>query len=213
MPWALQARGKSLGDAHPLARGRVGPRRDNRQPAAAENVRLAIRAAEMLGSSVILLAFFEKDAPDMAREDSYGPIVAMLRKMAPCAAEAGVALGLENSLSPADNAKLVDLVGHPAVRVYYDLYNMSTYGHGEQAIPGVKLLGKDRICAVHVKNGGKRIDEPGPIDWAAAFHQFSEIGYEGWFTYETSHANLQHCIEDVKANNVFLRQHVRMPAA
>jgi sugar phosphate isomerase/epimerase len=182
-------------------------------PAAAESIRLSIRAAEMLGSNALLLAFFKKDAPDMTREDSYGPIVALLKEVAPRAADAGVVLGLENSLSPADNAKLVDLVGHPAVGVYYDLHNMAFYGHGEQAIPGVKLLGKARICAVHVKNDDKLIEEPGPIDWAAAFRAFNEIGYEGWYVYETSHASLDDCIEDTKKNNVFLRQHARMPAA
>jgi len=181
-------------------------------PAAADNIRLSIRAAEMLGSSALLLAFFKKQAPDMTRKDSYGPIVAMLREVAPCAIEAGVTLGLENSLSPADNAKLVDLVGHPAVGVYYDLHNMAFYGHGEQAIPGIKLLGKERICAVHVKNDDKLIEEPGPIDWAAAFSAFNKVGYEGWYIYETSHASVEDCIEDTKKNNAFLRQHARMPA-
>jgi L-ribulose-5-phosphate 3-epimerase len=182
-------------------------------PAAAENVRLSIRAAEMLGSSVILLAFFERSAPDMAREDSYGPIVSMLREVAPRAAEAGVFLGLENSLSPADNVKLVDLVGHPAVRVYYDVHNMATYRHGEQAVPGIKLLGKERICAVHVKNGMMRIEEPGPIDWPAAFRAFNEIGYDGWFIFETGHRTPIACAEDTQANIAFLRLHLRMPGA
>jgi len=181
--------------------------------AAAENVRLSVRAAEMLGSTALLLAFFREHAPDMAKKDSYGPIVAMLRETAPRAADAGVTLGLENSLSPADNAKLIDLVGHPAVGIYYDLHNMATYGHADQAIPGVKLLGKERICAVHVKNGNKLIEEPGPIDWPVAFRAFNDIGYEGWYVYETSHANIEDCIEDTKRNNAFLRQHARMPAA
>ncbi|MFA6562556.1 MAG: sugar phosphate isomerase/epimerase family protein [Verrucomicrobiia bacterium] len=182
------------------------------RPAAAENLRLSIRAAELLGSNALLLAFFKKQAPDMMREESYRPIVAMLKEVAPRAADASVRLGLENSLSPADNAKLVDLVDHPAVGVYYDLHNMAFYGHGEQAIPGVKLLGKDRICAVHVKNDNKLIEEPGPIDWAAAFRAFNEIGYEGWYVYETSHASIEDCIKDTKKNNAFLRQHARMPA-
>ena len=182
-------------------------------PAAAENVRLSIRAAEMLGSSVILLAFFEKVAPDMSREDSYGPIVKMLRDVAPRAADAGVILGLENSLSPADNVKLVDLVGHPSVRVYYDVHNMATYRHGDQAVPGIKLLGKERICAVHVKNGMMKIEEPGPIDWPAAFRAFNEIGYEGWYVFETGHLTPVACAEDTQANIAFLRQHLRMPSA
>jgi sugar phosphate isomerase/epimerase len=182
-------------------------------PKAAESVRLSIRAAELLGSNALLLAFFKENAPDMTKKESYAPIVAMLKETAPRAADAGVSLGLENSLSPADNAKLVDLVGHPSVGVYYDLHNMATYGHGDQAIPGVKLLGKERICAVHIKNGDKLLEEPGPIDWAAAFRAFNEIGYDGWYVYESSHADIADCIEDTKKNNAFVRQHVRMPTA
>lgn len=182
-------------------------------PNAADNLRASIRAAEMLGSGVILVAFFGDDAPDMAKEASYGPIVTMLRAVAKDAAQAGIALGLENSLSPADNAKLVDLVGHPAVQVYYDLHNMDHYGHGAQAIPGVKLLGKGRIAAVHVKNGDKLIEEPGPIDWPAALRALGEIGYDGWYIYETAHESTADCIADTRRNNAFLQKHIQMPAA
>jgi len=160
---------------------------------------------------VILVAFFKEDAPDMTREASFGPMVANLRKTAPAAADAGVVLGLENSLSPADNRKLVDLVGHPAVKVYYDLHNMAFYGHGDQAVPGVKLLGRERLGMVHVKNGKQLIEEPGPVDWAAAFAAFGEIGYDGWFIYETAHDNLQDCIADTERNNAFLQKHIKMP--
>lgn len=173
-------------------------------PEAADNLIASIRAAETLGAGVLLAAFFRNDAPDMSDEASYGPLVAMLQRVAPVAAEAGVAIGLENSLSPADNKRLVDLVGHPAVGVYYDPHNMDYYGHGDQAIPGIQLLGKERICMVHVKNGNKLIEEPGPIDWAAAFAAFQQIGYDGWYVYETAHADVEDCIADTKKNNAFL---------
>jgi L-ribulose-5-phosphate 3-epimerase len=181
-----------------------------RSPKAAESVIASIRAAEVLGAGVVLAAFFRKDAPDMTEESSYGPVVAMLQKVAKTAAAAGVVVGLENSLSPADNKKLVDLVGHPAVGVYYDLYNMDVYGHGKEAVPGIKLLGKDRICMVHVKNGKKRIEEPGPIDWPAAFRSFRESGYAGWYVYETAHDRTENCIEDTKKNNEFLRRQIQL---
>lgn len=179
---------------------------------AAESLQLTIKAAEMLGCGVILAAFFKENAPDMNREESYAPVVRTLQKVAPAAADAGVVVGLENSLSPADNCRLVDLVGHPAVRVYYDLYNMTTYGHGAEAVPGVKLMGRDRICAVHVKNGDHLIEEPGPLDWTAAFAAFNEIGYEGWFTYETSHKSVAACLADTPRNNAFLTKHLRTPS-
>ncbi len=181
-----------------------------RSPKAAESVIASVRAAEMLGARVILAAFFRKDAPDMTNESSYSPIVSMLQKVAKPAADAGVVIGLENSLSPADNRKLVDLVGHPAVGVYYDLHNMDFYGHGKEAIPGIKLLGKDRICMVHVKNGKMLIEEPGPIDWPAAFRSFREIGYAGWYVYETSHDSIEDCIQNTKKNNEFLRRQIEL---
>ncbi len=175
-------------------------------PGAAESIFASVRAAEMLGAGVILAAFFRKDAPDMSDESSYGPIVSMLKKAAGNAADAGVVIGLENSLSPADNKKLVDLVDHPAVGVYYDLHNMDFYGHGDQAVPGIKLLGKKRICMVHVKNGKSLIEEPGPIDWPQAFVQFREIGYDGWYVYETGHDSTEDCVDDTKKNNHFLQR-------
>jgi L-ribulose-5-phosphate 3-epimerase len=160
---------------------------------------------------VILVAFFKEDAPDMNREESYGPVITNLQEAAVAARDAGVVLGLENSLSPADNRKLVDLVGHPAVRVYYDLQNMATYGHGAEAVPGVKLLGRERICAVHVKNGDDLIEQPGPIDWPSAFAACNEIGYDGWYTYETQHKSVADCIADTTRNNAFLAKQILMP--
>jgi L-ribulose-5-phosphate 3-epimerase len=181
-----------------------------RSPQAAASVSASLRAAEVLGARVILAAFFQKDAPDMTQEASYGPIVSMLQQAARQAADAGVVIGLENSLSPADNKKLVDLVGHPAVAVYYDLYNMASYGHGPEAVPGIKLLGKERICMVHVKNGKKLIEEPGPIDWPAAFRAWRQIGYVGWYVYETAHESTEKCLLDTKKNNDFLRRHIQL---
>ncbi len=177
-------------------------------PKAVDNLLLSIRAAELLGSNVILVAFFKDDAPDMEREASYGPVVANLQKAAKAAADAGVVLSLENSLSPANNRKLVDLVGSPAVGVYYDLHNMATYGHGAEAIPGIKLLGRERICAVHVKNGDNLVEEPGSIDWPSAFAAYNGIGYDGWYVYETSHKDLADCIADTARNNAFLTSQI-----
>jgi sugar phosphate isomerase/epimerase len=136
----------------------------------------------------------------------------MLQKAAGIAADAGVTLGLENSLSPSDNKKLVDLVDHPSVGVYYDPYNMAHYGHADQAIPGITLLGRKRLAMVHVKNGNRLIEQPGPIDWPAAFREFNQVRYDGWYVYETAHDNTADCIEDTRKNNAFLQSNISMPA-
>ncbi len=182
-------------------------------PLAGLNLVQAIRVAEFLGAGVILAAFFRENAPDMEDESSYGPVVDLLRAAAPSAADAAVTIGLENSLSPAHNKKLVDLVGHPSVKVYYDLYNMAHYGHGSEVISGITLLGKERICQVHVKNDDKLISEPGPFDWAEALGVLSDIGYDGWHVFETKHSSRQNVVEATKKNIDFLKKHCRMPLA
>lgn len=182
-------------------------------PSAGLNLVDSIRAAELLGSSVILVAFFRDNAPDMSSEASFGPVVKLLQDIAPYASDAGVTLGLENSLSPADNRKLVDLVDHRNVKVYYDLHNMAHYGHGAEAIPGIQLLGKARICQVHVKNQDMLLEDEGLVDWMPAIQAFNEIEYEGWFVFESQHPDRSHLLEKTKQNIEFLQLHCRMPEA
>ena len=110
-----------------------------------------------------------------------------------------------------DNKKLVDLVDHPGVKVYYDPHNMAHYGHAEEAIPGIKLLGKDRICQVHVKNGERLIEAPGLVDWQAAFRALNEIGYEGWYVFESKHTDHAQVVEATAKNIEFLRKNCQMP--
>lgn len=182
-----------------------------RSPEAEGNLVQAIQTAEILGSSVVLVAFFQKDAPDMGNESSYGPAVKLLQRVAPKAADAGVVLGLENSLSPADNKKLVDLVARPSVKVYYDPYNMARYGYPKDAVPGIKLLGKDRICQVHVKNGERLLEEPGLVDWQSAIRALNEIGYDGWYVFESDHKDREQVLEATARNVAFLGKHAQMP--
>ena len=171
----------------------------------------SIRAAELIGAHVILVAFFRDRCPAMNDESSYGPVVDLLRAAAGPARDAGVVLGLENSLSPADNLKLVDLVAEDNVKVYYDLDNVEFYGHTKLSVPGIRLLGKDRICQVHVKNEERLIAERGRVDWRAAFDEFNAIGYDGWYVFESRHTGPDQIVEATVKNIVFLQQRCRMP--
>ncbi len=171
----------------------------------------SIGVTELLGARVMLVAFFRKNAPDMMDKQSYGPIVSLLRKVAPYAQEAGVVLGLENSLSPKDNRDLVDRIDHSCVKVYYDLDNMYHYGHGQDAAPGIELLGPARIAAVHVKNNGRILQDAWRIDWASAFQALTEISYDGWLVFESSHKSHRACKETTQQNIAFIKQHFRPP--
>lgn len=170
-----------------------------------ECYRKAIEAAELLGASVILVAGFLKNCPRMDKDSSYGPVVELLQKVAPAAAQVGVTLGLETSLSADEHKKLIDLVGEPSVRVYWDLDNVERYGHKGESIRGLETLGAGRIRQIHCKNEDRLLEEPGRVNWAAAFHAIRRIGYQGWYVFETRHSSPEQCVEATAKNIQFLR--------
>jgi sugar phosphate isomerase/epimerase len=173
---------------------------------AEETIRKSIQAAEALKAKVILIAAFQKNCPIMDQEESYGPVVAMLRKVAGAAADAGVTLGMETSLSPADDKKLIDLVARPSVKVYYDADNVERFGHKDEAVPGYEVLGKARLAQIHVKNEEALLEEPGRVNWTAAFKAIRRVGYQGWVVFESSHSSPEQCIEATKKNIGFVRR-------
>jgi L-ribulose-5-phosphate 3-epimerase len=175
-------------------------------PDAEECLRKAISVAEFFGAKVILFASFLKNCPRMDVESSYGPVVEMLKRVAPVARDAGVVLGTENSLSAEDNKKLVDLVGHESVRVFWDFDNVEFYGHKGESVTGVETLGRKRICQVHCKNEKRLLEEPGRVDWAKALAALKGIGYNGWYVFETGHTSQEQCMEATRKNIAFLER-------
>ena len=59
-------------------------------------------------------------------------------------------IGLENYLSADDNLKIIDRVGSPALKVYYDVGNSTDKGCDIDK--EIRHLGK-RICEFHFKDG------------------------------------------------------------
>jgi sugar phosphate isomerase/epimerase len=172
---------------------------------AEETIRKSIQAAELLKSKIILVAAFNKNCPQMDSEASYGPVVTMLQKIAGAASNAGVTIGLETSLSPADDAKLVDLVARPSVKVYYDADNVERFGHKDASVPGYAVLGLKRIGQIHVKNEGNLLEEPGRVNWSAAIAEIKKLGYKGWLVFESSHRDAEQCVEATTKNIAFMR--------
>ncbi|HTM51113.1 MAG TPA: sugar phosphate isomerase/epimerase family protein [Bryobacteraceae bacterium] len=171
-----------------------------------ECYRKSIEAAELLGASVILVAGFRDNCPKMDDAASHGPVIELLKKMAPVAANAGVTLGLETSLGAEDCKKLIDAVNHPAVRVFWDLDNLEFYGHKGESITGLDVLGAERICQVHCKNEDRLLEQPGRVDWAAALKALKRIGYQGWYVFETRHSGPEQCVEATRKNIEFLKR-------
>src|SRR5436309_3078494 len=125
---------------------------------AEESLRKTIRSGEILGATVVLVPGFFDTCSRMADESSYAPAVALLKRLAPVAEDAGITLGLELSLSLADYQKLIGLVAHPAVRAYWDATGRDLMGHPGDGIKGVEVLGSS-ICQMHIKHGRMLMEE------------------------------------------------------
>jgi len=176
-------------------------------PVAEKAITNAIRTAEFLNARVILIALYNDNCPKMDDESSYAPVVDLLQKLAPMAASANVSLGLETSLSPSDEKKLLTLINHPAVRSYYDTTNCEGYHPGE-AVPGIKLMGP-RIVQCHFKNGDQLLEaQNSPVDWRAALKALNAIHYSGWYVFETKHSSPEQCIQATTENIKFVTSQV-----
>lgn len=163
---------------------------DERAPAWLEQT---ITAAASLKADVILLAFFGQGdllqkkgllgfgGGDL-KEKEVDVVVQRLKDAAPKAAEAGVVLGLENTLSAAQNLSILERVQSDAVRVYYDVGN-STY-NGYDVPAEIRDL-DDRICQIHFKDGANYLGE-GKVDMDAVGESMKDIHYEGWVILETA---------------------------
>jgi L-ribulose-5-phosphate 3-epimerase len=148
-------------------------------PRAERWVAEGIEIASAMKVGIILVPFFGKG--DL-KNDPAGieAVIAALKRLAPKAEKAGVALALESWLSAEDNLKIIAASGSPAVAVYYDVGNSQEAGFdiGRE----IRLLGS-RISQFHAKDY-KDLFGQGSMDFKAVRGAMEEIGYSGWLVLE-----------------------------
>ena len=149
-------------------------------PKAEEWVLKSIDAAKALDAKVILLAFFSEGE---LRNDLSGQkaVIGKLKKAAPYAEKWGITLGIESYLTAQEHINIIEAVGSKSVKVYYDFRNATDAGN--DVFKELKLLGKDQICELHIKENGQRLGE-GTLNWPEIAEAIKDIGYEGWMQLE-----------------------------
>lgn len=140
----------------------------------------SIPIAKAMGVRVILLPFFGKGALNTTAEMDY--VGDALREVAPDAEQAGVILGLENTISARDNVRIMERAKSPAVLVYYDVGNSTK--NGFKIVDEIRWLGQERICEVHLKDNPHYLGE-GTIDFPAVVRALADIGFDEWAQLET----------------------------
>ncbi len=169
-----------------------------------------IVAAHAVGADRILIPLLETsavDTPELQRE-----VVVSLKSAVPIAERYGVTLGLEMEIPGGEYLKVVQSVGSPRVRAYYDTGNSTAQGAdiAQDILPLLPVL-----HAVHVKDrvrgGGSKPLGTGDTNFQAFFPALLRAGFRGDFVLqhyfdqqpeletERSLSFVQHLIECAKA--------------
>ncbi len=148
-------------------------------PRAEKWLEQALTIGPAMNVRIVLVPFFGKG--DL-RGDAAGvdAVVAALKRLAPKAEKAGMILALESYLSADDNLKIMDRVGSPAVKVYYDVANSTEVGL--DIFKEIPALG-GKIVEIHAKDN-KDLYGKGNIDFVRVRAAMEAIGYAGWFVFE-----------------------------
>ncbi|MEI8372209.1 MAG: sugar phosphate isomerase/epimerase family protein [Planctomycetota bacterium] len=150
---------------------------DKRAPAILD---AAIDIATAMNQKIILVACFGK-SDILQPAGKIDAFVGRLKEHAPKAEKAGVVLGLEGECSVEHYLKILDRIGSPAVKAYFD----TAHAHvaGRDVVQEITLL-KDRICEFHAKDCGSILLGEGKIDFAQVRRGMDAIGYRGWLQIE-----------------------------
>jgi sugar phosphate isomerase/epimerase len=144
----------------------------------------SIDVAKSFGVNVILLAFFNKN--DL-RNDTAGKeeVIRRLKKVAPKAEQLGITLGIESYLSAEEHIEIIQRVGSKSIKVYYDFRNSADAGY--DVIKEIKLLGREAICELHIKENGQLLGD-GTLDWRKIGETLALMDYkgDGWMQLEWS---------------------------
>ena len=165
-------------------------------PRAAEWLSDSIDVCTALGMKVTMPACFEFDMNDATGIDHF---VALLRSIAPKAEQQDVTIGLENWMSADDHLCLLDRVGSPAVKVYYDVGNSTD--KGRDIFKEIRQL-RTQICEIHFKDGNHLLGQ-GRIDFKKVREALDDIEYRGWLQIEA--AALNDLVVDYRTNLKYLR--------
>ncbi|WP_128547286.1 sugar phosphate isomerase/epimerase family protein [Larkinella soli] len=172
-------------------------------PRAEQWVQDSVDVARALGVKNILLAFFSKG--DL-KNDPQGTraVIEKLKAVAPKAEKAGVTLAIESWLSAEEHMAIIEAVGSPAVKVYYDVCNSTVMGY--DILKEIRWLGKQKqICEFHFKENGFLLGQ-GKVNYPEVRKAIDDIGYAGWVHIEGAVLEGKNILESYTYNNKFVRE-------
>ncbi len=123
---------------------------------------------------------------DLVKHPELRPkVVAQLKVIGAQAEKAGVIIGIETELDADAQIKLLDDVGSPAIKIYYNFSNAIQNNH--DLIGELEKLGKDRICQIHCTDqDGVWLQDDPKINMPKVKETLDRMGWSGWLVIERS---------------------------
>jgi sugar phosphate isomerase/epimerase len=123
---------------------------------------------------------------DLVKHPELRPaVVERLKAIAPKAERAGVIIGLETTLDAKGEVQLLEEIGSPAIRSYFNFAN--AIQNGRDLISELKVLGKERICQIHCTDqDGVWLQDDPKIDMPKVKQTLDAMGWSGWLVIERS---------------------------
>lgn len=139
-------------------------------------------------------------------------VVDRLKLVGALAEKAGVIIGVETEMDASEQIKLLDEVGSPAIRIYYNL--ASAIEHQRDYVKELRLLGKDRVCQIHCSNtDGFWLQYDPQVNAPNLKAALDEINWRGWLVIERSRdTNDVHNVKkNYSANAAYLKAVFQKP--
>jgi sugar phosphate isomerase/epimerase len=133
-------------------------------------------------------------------------IVERLKNIALKAQEAGVIIGIETALDAQGDVKLLEDIGSPAIRIYFNFSN--ALQNGRDLYKELQILGKDRICQIHCTNqDGVWLQDDPKINMPKVKQTLDEMGWSGWLVIERSRSakDSRNVVWNFGANTKYLK--------
>ena len=112
-------------------------------------------------------------------------VVERLKIISKQAEKAGVIIGVETELDADSQVKLLDDVGSPAIKIYYNLAN--AIQNNRDLVRELHTLGKDRICQIHCTDqDGVWLQDDPKVNMQNVKSALDEMGWSGWLVIERS---------------------------
>jgi len=134
-------------------------------------------------------------------------IVERLKAIAPKAQQAGVIIGLETTLDASGEVQLLEDIGSPAIKIYFNFAN--ALQAGRDLPKELRTLGEGRICQIHCTDeDGVWLQENQRLDLPVVRQTLDEMGWSGWLVIERSRdaKDARNVKKNFGANTAYLKK-------